>query len=435
VKLKSNQNYLLATYNFFPFAGGGSEVYVLNQARYLKSKGCYIKIFAAVPLDHGKEVIFQNNQIEICEYEHEGFSVWGLSLIQKTSRKSIYSKHVKGYTGSIQKFFQEHDSKFTNLEMHGFTAAIGINLIEAFREEFSNSFIRYYNHTAINCPKGTLLKDGKECAIVPSVAICSNCLQNEYKDSYIDRTISKLLKNIQIKYFPAKWSRQSLVRCSINSFLSLSLACNEIIVFSGGMYNRLVDTGVPKNKMRIIRHGVNETFLISKSSSPPIKSVLNFGYVGRFDEIKGFDTLALAWLNLPENPNVRTLFIAGKTIENENLLIRKLKLRSDVIFEGYVDQQKLIQFLDNVQFLIVPSLCFETGPLVIHEAVSRGCKIIGSNIGGVKELCELYGQTTFEVNHHIELYNLIYKAAPFIRTRKKSLTFTGHFDLLFDDFK
>jgi hypothetical protein len=59
--------------------------------------------------------------------------------------------------------------------------------------------------------------------------------------------------------------------------------------------------------------------------------------------------------------------------------------------------------------VIIPSEWVETGPLVFHEAVTCGCDIITSDIGGQKELAELYKGKSylFKMGDKVSLKNVI----------------------------
>lgn len=65
----------------------------------------------------------------------------------------------------------------------------------------------------------------------------------------------------------------------------------------------------------------------------------------------------------------------------------KFKLTENVIFTGNLQTQKVFEILDSVDIYIQPSLQ-EGLPRSVVEAMSRGCPIIGTNVGGIPELCD-----------------------------------------------
>ena len=50
------------------------------------------------------------------------------------------------------------------------------------------------------------------------------------------------------------------------------------------------------------------------------------------------------------------------------------------------DHEQVGEFLAGIEVLAVPSQWLETGPLVVLEAFAAGTPVIGSELGGIKEL-------------------------------------------------
>ena len=71
-----------------------------------------------------------------------------------------------------------------------------------------------------------------------------------------------------------------------------------------------------------------------------------------------------------------------------NQLVKKLKIEDKIYFEGvYSSNKKLNLWLDNIDIYIQPSKQ-EGLPRALLEAMSRGCPIIASNVGGIPELID-----------------------------------------------
>jgi len=70
--------------------------------------------------------------------------------------------------------------------------------------------------------------------------------------------------------------------------------------------------------------------------------------------------------------------------------MNKTKLRNDVKWLGALNQVELAEVYRKADYVIVPSECYEIGPLVIHEAIASGCRVMASDIGGCKELLNHY---------------------------------------------
>jgi glycosyltransferase involved in cell wall biosynthesis len=118
--------------------------------------------------------------------------------------------------------------------------------------------------------------------------------------------------------------------------------------------------------------------------------VLRFGFLGRWDPLKGVHVLVKAFTRLPEALPVELEICAvGATSEAK-------KYRSKVQRLAQGNQRIRIrpehltnrvgQFLSSIDVLLVPSQWLETGPLVVLEAFAAGTPVIGSDLGGIKEL-------------------------------------------------
>jgi glycosyltransferase involved in cell wall biosynthesis len=126
----------------------------------------------------------------------------------------------------------------------------------------------------------------------------------------------------------------------------------------------------------IIPEPMEEEFFISAPRSGHQK---RFAYLGVISPDKGLETLLAAW-NKASLPNA-SLSIAGKGNEAyvDNL---KKSFGSDVSFKGWVESTR---YLDEIDFLIVPSVWNEPFGRIVIEAFARAVPVIGSNIAGIGE--------------------------------------------------
>lgn len=59
---------------------------------------------------------------------------------------------------------------------------------------------------------------------------------------------------------------------------------------------------------------------------------------------------------------------------------------SRVLFSGTFPPDKLQNILADLDVLIVPSLCYENTPLVIHFAQAARVAVVATNVGGMNEV-------------------------------------------------
>jgi len=126
---------------------------------------------------------------------------------------------------------------------------------------------------------------------------------------------------------------------------------------------------------------------------------------------KGFDTVikALPILRRKIGPNIEYRVLGG----GNNQYLRELAIQhrvEDLIrFEGTIPSgNPVLNWLDNIDIYIQPSRA-EGLPRSVIEAMSRGCPVIGSDVGGIPELLE--GNCIFQKSNYKQLAEIIYQNA------------------------
>lgn len=125
-----------------------------------------------------------------------------------------------------------------------------------------------------------------------------------------------------------------------------------------------------------------------------------FFAAGQLEKHKGFDTLITAF-RVWRDPEIK-LKIAGQGRALEDL--KKLAGGDKRIeFLGQIDKTEIEAILNRSLALVVPSLCYENFPTIILESLPYNNILIGSNIGGTKELIDDLGGLTFEADNYLDL--------------------------------
>lgn len=111
-------------------------------------------------------------------------------------------------------------------------------------------------------------------------------------------------------------------------------------------------------------------------------------FVGRLDPLKGIDTLITAVNKLNENgQKIWRLKIVGTgEVTYQKILlnkVRELQLESHIKFYDYIDFDKIYQFYNKSDVLVLPTLA-ENISRVIWEAMSYSCPVITTPVGGHK---------------------------------------------------
>jgi len=140
---------------------------------------------------------------------------------------------------------------------------------------------------------------------------------------------------------------------------------------------------IAADKIIVIGAGYNDNLFYptQKPAPVPVKLV----YAGKLSNAKGVPWLlrALTLIRLPEWQ--LHLVGSGSGGEKEYCLRLTEKLGKRVIVHGALPQESLAEILRQSHILVLPSF-FEGLPLVILEGLACGCRIVATDLSGVKEL-------------------------------------------------
>lgn len=118
---------------------------------------------------------------------------------------------------------------------------------------------------------------------------------------------------------------------------------------------------------------------------------LNFNeyilFIGRLSYGKGIIDLIRAFSNVKRNNLKLYLCGHGKLKKELIKLVYELKIENKIVFFDYVEHSKLITLIQGALMVVIPSR-YETGPLVLLEAMSCGKSVITTNVGLASEIIE-----------------------------------------------
>jgi glycosyltransferase involved in cell wall biosynthesis len=109
---------------------------------------------------------------------------------------------------------------------------------------------------------------------------------------------------------------------------------------------------------------------------------------GRLVPDKGFDVLLLAFAELADEfPDV-ALGIAGDGPQRSSLetLAASVRIADRVRFHGWLGRQLMPGFFGAAQLAVLPSRTNEGFPMVLVEAGLAGCALVGSDVGGIRDI-------------------------------------------------
>lgn len=161
----------------------------------------------------------------------------------------------------------------------------------------------------------------------------------------------------------------------------------HIVVINKNLKNEIINRSVKENKILIVP---NSIILKEPFKKPVFNDVLRIGYVGGLVKHEGI----LEFLQLLEcnnNLNKIEFHIYGKGPEEDTLkyFVNKNQMKN-VIFYGQVVNEKITKVYENIDIIILPrlhsKLTDSVTPLKPIEAMHNSTMVIGSNVGGLREL-------------------------------------------------
>jgi glycosyltransferase involved in cell wall biosynthesis len=148
------------------------------------------------------------------------------------------------------------------------------------------------------------------------------------------------------------------------------------------LMQRFVTYGADAERMVVIRNvaGIERLRGIARSraDTPPV-----FGYIGTLYPHKGAHVLVEAANGMA--PGAARFVIAGQGDPSYTARLRGHANNPGIEFVGELPREQVVSFYERIDALVVPSICRESGPLVVQEAIAARRAVIGSDLGGIPE--------------------------------------------------
>jgi glycosyltransferase involved in cell wall biosynthesis len=155
---------------------------------------------------------------------------------------------------------------------------------------------------------------------------------------------------------------------------------------------RYVDWGIPAD--RIVREDYGRVLTPAIPAPPDAGRRRRIGFLGAITRYKGLDVLLEAMKLLARDDVPVQLTVHGSNLERLGAEVRgrleglMAECAASVTFAGRYHQSELPELLSALDWLVVPSIWWETGPLVLQEAQMHRRPAIASDIGSMAERIE-----------------------------------------------
>jgi glycosyltransferase involved in cell wall biosynthesis len=367
---------------FLPTSIGGTEIYVAGLADELQKLG--IECVVAVPARDGKAASSTYRNIRVEHYPGE----W----LEAPSQSILASVCADGFRNLLS---SERPDVY---HQHDWSLNCGITHLRAAKELGIPTFITIHLAKLV-CLTGMMLCGGKaQCDGRIIEERCTWCfLLSRGVPSAVAVPISRVPARIsvglsRIPGIGSPFSTRERVSRQGSGLNSVADSADCIIAGSQWLKTALHVNGISHNKVFLVRPGVDpEISLAARPMAPKSGVDLRIGFLGRWNTAKGLHVLLAALERLPKTIRFDLKVLALGSNNRKDVEYRK---RIEEMANGQPhiqilsDQSRsaINQFFANIDVLGVPSQLAETGPLVVLEANAWKVPIVGSDLGGIREL-------------------------------------------------
>jgi glycosyltransferase involved in cell wall biosynthesis len=337
---------LLSINNYY-YRRGGAEVIFIEQNRLFAKFGWNVVPFS---MQHPRNLDTPWSKYFVSEIEFgEPYSVWG-----KIARvpKAIYSFEARRKLDRLIDSVRPDVSHSHNIYHHISPAVLGV------LKRRGVPTVLTLHDLKLVCPAYSMLThDG----------ICERCKNGKLYNVVIHRCMKGSLALSGIV----------MVESCLHRVLgSYEHNVDRFVVPSRFYKEKMAEWGWDSGRFVHIPN-----FVDVGAHQPDFRVGKAFLYFGRLSPEKGLSTLVRA-ATMAKVP----VWIAGTGPQERSL--RKLAERAgaDVTFLGYLTGEALHNAVRSARATVLPSECYENGPLGIMESYALGTPVIGAAIGGIPEL-------------------------------------------------
>jgi glycosyltransferase involved in cell wall biosynthesis len=155
------------------------------------------------------------------------------------------------------------------------------------------------------------------------------------------------------------------------------------------LMDRYLDWGIEPSRILQEDYGRHPVERVVETHRPGRRN--RFGFFGQLTPYKGVNVLLRAMATLSEiEPEIRA-WVHGTNldIQPEDFKAEFAELveaaGNSVMVAGRYEEHELPRLMEQIDWVVVPSLWWENSPLVIQEAFAHGRPVISSDIGGMAE--------------------------------------------------
>jgi PEP-CTERM/exosortase A-associated glycosyltransferase len=181
----------------------------------------------------------------------------------------------------------------------------------------------------------------------------------------------------------------------------LTRRVDAVVCICEGIRRDVGERGLPAERLHVVPNGVDVARFVPRPSDDDARAKLGFqgrtvvGYVGTFGGFEGVEDLveALAQLIKGGRNDLAGLMVGtGATYESCREIARRHGLADRILHPGHVPAEEVERLYSVIDVLAYPRRSFRltelTTPLKPLEAMAMEKAVIGSDVGGIRELVQ-----------------------------------------------
>ncbi len=383
---------LFVVHGFPPETYAGTEVLTLSLAKALARRG------------HEVVVMHRTGDSTLPNYSLRDSSYDGLRVIQIANHFQFRSIEETYANPFVESRFREVLAREKPDVVH-FEHMIHLSAtLPRICREMGIGTIVTLNDFWMRCPRVQLIRpDQKLCSGKPPILGCAACVADKPQHIGWARAVSRpfrsWLTSLANRYVALvkknpKWFRK--LASDVSNVVKRAATMNEellsadfIIAPSPFLKQKMIEAGIPKERLIVSDYGMETGWLESYRRLPKKGDEVRFGFIGSLVWYKGLETLANAFQRITD-PRAE-LHIYGDTeglpeFKETRARIERSVTRGGLTFHGKYDPKRLGEVLGAIDVLVVPSIWYENSPLAIHEAFQAGIPVLVSDLGGMRDL-------------------------------------------------
>jgi glycosyltransferase involved in cell wall biosynthesis len=385
----------LYVHGFFPTYFAGTETYTLALAKSLRTMG------------HEAVVVSGNFQGEkkadalVTHYEYQGIQVHCIdkNYIPRSSlRDWYYQPEMRQIHKELLQELRPDILHVTHLINH--TAALldavqdlDIPAVATFTDFFGFCF-----NARLEAADGSLCS-GPNPERTNCFACCAKIGIRKMNSTLREQTLNRMAPLIQwgCTTYNGVYKLPILRHSKLSTLLSDIKARPELLAERYGLYRaviaptRFLQAAYEKNGFTAAPiHKINFGVDLDRgpkqipSSSTPIR----FGFIGQIAPHKGTSLLVEAFCRLPRGKSELHIYGAEGQAAAYTQAMKKRCTNFPVFFRGTFPAEKMRQVLNEMDFLVIPSIWYENSPLVLLNALASHTPVIVSDVEGMTEFLE-----------------------------------------------